>query len=162
MSGLFGFIVLAMAAAILHGLHEAKHPRKYISPPPKKVPNKIRWKDSDIEVIAIMLPKYFWITSLIEVRVDGQSIIKAETDSREWGEDTKEFRLNGETHSAALLWVATKGVHGPYRLSIDGQAVLTSVVTPRNWPMRLIPLFAMGMAAATVIVGIAYAVDHLF
>jgi hypothetical protein len=104
MLGMFGFLVFGCLAV----LYEIKHPRKYVSPMPRKGSNKIKWQGGTVEVIETALSKNFWLTALIEVYVHDECILKEETGFKTWGENTTDFKCNDQPHKATFLWMVSK------------------------------------------------------
>ena len=105
----------------------------------------LRWQGSDLEVRSEVIPRYFWMTASIDVFFDGSCILRTGGVLRLRGTQRVEFTHGDENHVLELAWRSPiLGVHFPYRLFIDGHAIMDwSRVRPRNWPLLLIPAAAI-------------------
>jgi hypothetical protein len=110
-----------------------------------------RWEDCDLEVKAELVPRYCWTTASIDIYLDDLCILRTGGVLRLKGAQTKTFMHKDENHALELSWESSLlSVGFPYQLSIDGRAVMTAKVYPRNWPLVFIPLSAMAVILVAV------------
>jgi hypothetical protein len=67
-------------------------------------PAKIRWRGSEVEVKARLVPRYFWTTASIDVYLDAQCILRTGGVMKLTGSSRAEFDQDGSRHSVELSW----------------------------------------------------------
>ena len=101
--------------------------------------NSVHWEGCDLAVKAEYVPRYLYTTASINVHVNANCILRTGGVWRLWGKQGADFVHNEKKHHAELSWRSGRSEF-EYELTIDGQRVLKSVVTPRNFLMPLIPI----------------------
>jgi hypothetical protein len=106
------------------------------------------WQNSELDVRAEVLPKYFFTTVSIDVYLDGLCILRTEGVLKFSGTQTTAFKRADGNHLLELVWQSPGlGIDFSYGLSVDGQPVIErSRVRPRNWPFLFIPAIALAVA----------------
>lgn len=103
----------------------------------------VRWDGSDLDIEAEYVPRYLYTTASINIY--NRCILRTGGVWRFRGTKSAEFTHNGKTGHAELSWRSGRSEFW-CKLTIDDQAVLTGVVTPRNFLALLIPA-AVALAA---------------
>jgi len=98
-----------------------------------------QWNGSRLAVTAKLVPRYLWQTASIDVFLDEQCILRTGGQFKFVGSHASEFEYRGTTHSAVLKGGFASLRSFPFRLTLDGQAVLESRVHMSNWPIALWP-----------------------
>jgi len=99
-----------------------------------------QWNGSRLGVKAKLVPRYLWQTASIDVFLDEQCILRTGGKFKFVGSHASEFEHRGTTHNAVLTWGFAGLRSFPFRLTLDGQAILESRVYMSNWPIALWPL----------------------
>jgi hypothetical protein len=117
------------------------------------LPAKIRWRGSNVEVKARLVPRYFWTTASIDVFLDGRCILQTGGQMKVTGSSSAEFDHEGSRNVVELSWEKERHFGFPYALRINHAKVSLSHVPVDNPGLIAIPvlvLFASLFAAVLI------------
>lgn len=110
------------------------------------------------------IPRYFWMTSSIDVYLDNECILRTGGQLNLTGSVSTTFNSGGSSHQAQLQWGNSRWYRFPYQLRIDGVLVDESLVPVENkWiPMTIAGVigFGVGICIAVGMILIVLPIVH--
>jgi len=105
-------------------------------------PRTVLWNGKRVTVRAMAIPRFFWMTSSIDVYLDNECILRTGGQLNLTGSVTATFNDSGSPHQAELHWGNSQWYRFPYQLRIDGVQVDASLVPVEN---KWIPMTIAGV-----------------
>jgi hypothetical protein len=98
------------------------------------------WKGTPIRVTARIVPRYAWLTTSIDVAVDGRVVLKTGGVRKVVGVHDETVEVDGVRRRLSLAWGAFSSGSFPFSLAIDDAVVLESRVSAPYWWVAYWPI----------------------
>jgi hypothetical protein len=110
------------------------------------------WKGRQVSVTSRLIPRFFWMTSSIDVFIDSRCVLKTGGQLKMIGRSSSSFEDSGTTHLVELTWGHASLRSFPIEVKIDEEHIAKTRVVTGNWPMALWPwAFGIGLLSWHII-----------
>lgn len=106
---------------------------------------KTLWNGLPVCVSARLVGRFAWQTASIDLTVGDEVVLRSAGVFKLVGKIDGPFEFSGVRHGATLEWGRVASRSFPYKVTLDGDLVLSGRVPIDNWWIGLWPWFAVAV-----------------